>query len=285
MLHLISRQDQKIVEHYDRFCDELHQHHKILVEHKIIPAHQPLPRIIAVSKGIPPGVIELLHSQRGVTWFGENRLTELQTKHTELTSKGGTPNSRRDDDIRWVYLGKVQSKKIKALTQICAEIQSVSTAKHLDLIEKACQRREHSDPLRVMLQVSVMKNDDHSSRQGFTSKGLEELISQHHLLAHKNDQSTTQEIKPNSAGLSLCGLMALPPRTDSRHCFVHNTKNAWKNPPESYLEIQRWSKLLTRCGASELSLGMSWDWKVAVALGATTLRIGRNIFNPDNITP
>ena len=241
---------------YEDFQRKLLEHAQLLTSLGLRSAHQKLPRVILVSKGTPSESIAFLHKSYPGLWFGENRLEELQSKQKSLESLG----------IRWVFVGALQSKKISKITALCSEIQSLSSQKHLEILRRSLSS-EHSKPLRVLLQINVTGD---SLRQGFKPREALELL--------KN-----LSVKKPSSDLKICGLMALPPLEESLLCYQSQDHKIYHNPPPSYQVLKELHKEFINLEAPELSLGMTLDWKVAMALGATTLRIGREIFFPHKI--
>lgn len=147
-------------------------------------------------------------------------------------------------DVRWHLIGSLQRKKVPKVIGRFALIHSVDSA---ELAEKiaSCSAQQGLQT-SVLLQVNC---------SGEESK---------HGLAPGDWERVLPEIT-QLAGLSVQGLMTMAPLTDDealiRACFrqLRELRDAW--------------------GLSELSMGMSNDFRIAIEEGATLLRIGRALFN------
>ncbi|MCY4443523.1 MAG: alanine racemase [Proteobacteria bacterium] len=204
---------------------------------------QAIPRLVLVTKGVDVPTMQNLIMQREHRLLGENRLAELQHKAAALKAYG----------ISWVYIGALQSKKIPKIVALCDEIQSVGSWAHLELIEKAAKAIDKHH-FRVFLQVNIACEPQKS---GFSADEVRRVFA--------TITSTT------FSHIYICGLMVLPPKEDA--ILAQRGKL-----PRSYQDIV---KLHCECDRKELSLGMSKDWKLALDLGSTTLRIGSAVFFPD----
>ncbi len=210
--------------------------------------------LVAVSKTWPVETL-LAAYQAGIRQFGENRPEELAEKAIRLAAELGD-----DAGIVWHQIGTVQSRK------------SGLTADHADLfhaLDRAKIARRLSNrlvetgrELPVLLEVNV---SGESSKAGFdcgrweTDAALRERLQ--------------QEIETIGAmpGLSIQGLMTMAP---------------WDVPePEIRGVFQRTRQLagwlaeaLPQLDFSQLSMGMSDDFEIAIEEGATLVRVGRAIF-------
>lgn len=243
-----------LLEAYDRFCGELQEHCRRLRELGLRQIKE-LPRVVLVSKGASVEQIAYLHDVRGVRCFAENRLGELQKKQEALAEL----------ELEWTYLGALQSKKIRHIGALCSEVQSLSSLHQWPLLERAVESpaRKRRAKLRVFLQVNVSGQE---SRAGL---GCEETLSFVEQYAQRPSFSHV---------LDLCGLMALPSLQDSQRCDAEDGEQIWRQRPRSYVRLEELHRACSQYMNLELSVGMSLDWKVAVAAGATTLRVGRRVF-------
>lgn len=194
-------------------------------------------RLIAVSKRHPSASIRGLYNL-GQRVFGENYASELFEKAHELS----------DLEIEWIYIGALQSNKIARLVEVCSEIHTVSSEKHLRYIDKYAAQ-QGKNPFPVYLQVNL--GGEHQ-KAGFSASELKAL---HPKL-------------PSFSNVLVRGLMAIPPKEDSVSQAL---------APPSY-------KLLSELNQSldfhHLSVGMSADLEKALACGSTDLRVGSAIFGP-----
>jgi pyridoxal phosphate enzyme (YggS family) len=200
----------------------------------------PLPCICVVSKGQPVEKLEQFY-QLGVRDFGENRPLELKEKAEFFLQKGIL-------DIRWHFIGHIQSRQIPHILAYSYLIHSVhSQSTLLKLEERAKALRKFC---KILLQVNV---SGESTKQGFTEEELLKLAQEPLALIH----------------LSLEGLMTMAPEgasSDSLRKTFKKTGDLARNL-QSY-----WPK------CRELSMGMSQDFPEALLEGATLLRIGSRLF-------
>lgn len=211
-------------------------------------------RLVAVSKTKPMGDIQTLYDESGHRHFGENYVQELLEKAQALKEKC--------PEIRWHYIGHIQSNKIKLLNQIeqlyCVEtVDRIKIAKLLN--EGAKSNRK--EPLKVMIQVNTSDEDQKGGTQG-----IEETI------------ALAKFIKEQCEGLELLGLMTIG-------STMHSHSDDEVNPDFEKLRDIR-SNVAKSIGIKsedlELSMGMSSDYDVAIKAGSTNVRVGSTIFGERN---
>jgi len=195
-------------------------------------------RLIAVSKGQGTAQIAHLHAL-GQREFGENYLDELTTKTSTLAAS----------DIRWVFIGKLQSNKIQRIVQLAAEIQSIASVKHARYVARYAAEFGKV-PYPVFVEVNL---------EGEASKGG---------IPVKEAETVCREIAASHPELDVRGLMCIPPAQ-------YSDESARGTVPDAYCEL---AAIARRCGRGELSLGMSGDLDIALAAGSTCVRIGRALF-------
>jgi len=196
-------------------------------------------RLLAVSKTRSPEEI-LTAVSCGQRHFGENYLQEALEKISRLERH----------DLRWHFIGPVQSNKTRA---IAGHFHWVHSVDRLKIARRLSEQRPSRLPaLNICLQVNI---SDEATKSGLP---LSEL------------PGTARQIAdlPN---LQLRGLMAIPQRSGSfeqqRHPF-HQLRQALQSLNREGLELDT------------LSMGMSSDMEAAIAEGATIVRIGTDIFGP-----
>lgn len=201
----------------------------------------PSVRLIAVTKTVGVAAIREAYGA-GVRDFGENRLQEALPKLEAL---------RDLRDIRWHFIGHLQANKAKkALEQFdwIHTCDSLKLARRLDRLAAEVGR----SPV-VCLQVKPLPDPD---KYGFT---FDELL----------DGLPDLEA---CESLNVRGLMTILPlglnETQRHEAFVSVRELASKMAQSSG---QHWPM-------PELSMGMSGDYRLAVAAGATAVRLGRTIF-------
>ena len=222
--------------------------HKVLedVKKAAIPG-QPLPRVVAVSK--VKSVEDILVAYHaGQRHFGENYVNELKEKAND-------PQLVILDDIKWHFIGHLQSNKSKILCAIpnLWMMETVDSPNLATLLDSSVKKLNLPAPLRVMIQVNTSGEANKSGCQP-------DLCVQ--LVKHVIDAC------PH---LSLCGLMTIGslghdytkgPNPDFE-CLVHCRDIVAKESGHNDLE---------------LSMGMSADYVEAIKAGSTNVRVGSNIF-------
>jgi len=198
-------------------------------------------RLLAVSKTRPADDLRAAVAA-GQTAFGENYLQEALDKIDALADL---------PDIDWHFIGPIQSNKTRQIATSFAWVHSVDRLKIARRLSE--QRSPDQPPLNICLQVNINEED---SKTGCTLAELPDLVAEIATLPH----------------LSLRGLMAIPdpsqPEADLRLSFRRLTRTLhelkWDNPEAGPLDT--------------LSMGMSGDLEVAIAEGATWVRVGTDIF-------
>ena len=207
-------------------------------------------RLVAVSKRQPAALVaEAL--QAGQLDFGENYPQELRDKREELVSVPGSSS------LRWHLIGPLQRNKVHMVVGQVALIHSVD---RLELIEALAARvlrdREKQPGLCVdcLFEVSVAGEEQ---KAGCSIAELPQLL---------------DAIAQSGGALRARGLMCIPPLAD--------------DPESSRPHFRRLAELLAEQSRivrphvelTELSMGMSHDYEVAIAEGATIVRVGTAIF-------
>jgi len=198
-------------------------------------------RLVGASKQQPLAALSAAYAC-GLRCFGENRVQEAVVKAPALPS-----------DIEWHLLGPLQSNKVRkavALFRVVHSIDRVSIAVELDR-EAARQGRKIAGFIEVNLAAE-------ESKHGFPAAALAANVAPLAALEH----------------LEIRGLMAIPPPSaaaeDSRPHF-----RRLAGLRDELLGLPEWR---SREFAGELSMGMSDDFEVAIAEGATQVRIGSALF-------
>ena len=197
-------------------------------------------RLVAVSKTVPtPRVRQAI--QAGVTILGENYVQEARTKFNDLATY----------PVSWHFIGHLQSNKAKYAVRLFDLIHSVDTLKLARELDK--QSRKINKIQEILIQVNISKE---ASKSGVSVNDTLRLL---------KDISRLEN-------LSVKGLMTLPPYFNAPD-KVRPYFSALRNLRDR-LEQQG---LLNVC-LSELSMGMTGDFEVAIQEGATLVRIGTAIF-------
>ena len=196
-------------------------------------------RLLPVSKTHPVAVLEAAYAA-GERVFGENKVQEAAEK-AEAFAGSDHP------DLRWAMIGHLQSNKVRQVATFAHELHALDSLKVARGLHRAL------DELGRTLDVFVQVNSSAEPQKSGLAPGDVEA-----LLTELVDLPT----------LRVRGLMTLALNSDDRSavadCFVRTAALRDALPPE----------LLGR----ELSMGMSGDFALAIAHGATTVRIGQAIF-------
>ena len=225
-------------------CSEIKKNYeKVLakIEGGCMRGQQKRPRLIAVSKKQSIEKIEALY-HLGHREFGENYYQELEEKSHKLKEKGLLK-------VLWVFIGRLQSNKIKKTVDLAVEIQSVGSVKHARLIDRYAFELKKA-PYKVYLLVN---SAEESSKAGFSWSELEVV---------------RKLIKQEMPNLSVQGLMAIPPKIDLESFPINFYEKLYK----------RLSQEAKLTGKGLLSLGMSSDLEFALKYGSDCVRIGSTLF-------
>lgn len=202
-------------------------------------------RLMAVSKTHPAEVLrEAYHA--GHRLFGENKVQEAGDKAERL---------RDLPDLRWAFVGHLQTNKVKDVARFADEFHALDSLRVAQALDRKLQ--ELGRGLDVYVQVN--SSGEHS-KYGLPADEVEQFV---------------HEIRVCSA-LRVRGLMTLAAYSSEQSvvqgCF------------------ERMQALQTRLRDSgapgsfdELSMGMSGDFELAIAHGATTVRVGEAVFGPRNL--
>lgn len=206
--------------------------------------------ILAVSKRQPLSIIEAAYAC-GVRCFGENYAEEADEKIKQLSHL---------TDIRWEMVGHVQSRKSVLVAADFSRVHSLDSLKLARRLDSARASQESPQPLEVLLQLNVSGETSKEGLPAWEKDQWEDLL------------PIVSEIL--SLGyLRLTGLMTMPPLFDDpEHTrpFFQKLRQA-----RDYLNQQIPGLALT-----ELSMGTSSDYSVAVEEGATIIRIGQALLGP-----
>ena len=207
--------------------------------------------LVAVTKSRSPATIRAAY-ELGLRCFGENRVEEAETKVPELPA-----------EIAWHMIGHIQSRKANRVAQIFEMVHSVDGVKLARRLDAACEGRPR--PLPILLECNVSGEE---AKYGFQADRWERDDVQRRAL-----WAAIEEIValPN---LQLQGLMTMAP-------IVAEPEQA--RPVFSCLRRLRdeLAAAFVQVGWRQLSMGMTDDFEVAVEEGATLVRVGRAIFDPD----
>lgn len=196
-------------------------------------------RLVAVSKYNPANAVREAY-EAGQRIFGESHVQEVVAKHEELP-----------DDIEWHFIGHLQTNKVKYIAPFVALIHSVDSERLLDEIEKQAAKVGRQIP--VLLELHVAQEE---TKFGFSIDGLEKTLKEVDFVA-------------KYPHILFKGIMGMASHVDSEET-IRAEFHALS------LFFQKAKSIIPTF--SELSMGMSGDFHIAVEEGSTLVRIGTSIF-------
>lgn len=170
----------------------------------------------------------------GIQHLGENRPEGLKMKLDAII----------DEEVNWHYIGTLQTRKVKAVINEIDYLHSLDRLSLADEIEKRATTRKD-----CFVQVNVSEEE---SKHGLTSEEAEEFIKQ----------------LENYSRINVIGLMTMAPNTEDTSVIRTVFRNL-KQLQEKIVKLQ-----IPNAPCTELSMGMSGDYRIAIEEGATFVRIG-----------
>jgi len=194
--------------------------------------------LVAVSKTKPvEDILELY--ELGHRDFGENYVQELVEKAERLPK-----------DIRWHFIGHLQSNKVKLITPFIYLIHGVDSLKLLKEIDK--QSEKNKRVIDCLLQVHIAQEE---TKFGFDENELFALVT------------------GQFANVKIKGLMGMASLTEN----TNKIRTEFKHLKTIYKKLSTLTPQL-----SILSMGMSGDYKIAIEEGSNMVRIGSLLFGERN---
>ena len=210
------------------------------------------------AAGRPPGSVQLLGATKavsvdvirqaiaaGLRIAGENRVQEALPKIEAL----------KGEPITWHFIGQLQRRKVRSIVGMFDLIHSVDS---LELAQEIDRRAERAGlQQKILLEINV---GEEQSKAGFLRDQIQHILPQLGAL----DCVTVQ------------GLMAIPPPVRD----AERARPYFRGMRE--LALQLAEQGVPRISMTELSMGMSNDYIVAIQEGATFIRLGTAIFGTRN---
>lgn len=199
---------------------------------------RPPARLVAVSKLKPASDIKQAF-ENGQKHFGENYVSELTDKCSVLPS-----------EIRWHFIGHLQSNKVNRLISACPNLYMIETVDSIKLankIDAAVKASGRTDKLKVLLEVKTSREE---SKSGLQPRDVTALV---------------LHISQNCPHLEFDGLMTIADPADTQGSF------------KRLVEV-RGAILGTGAQVNTMSMGMSGDYEEAIFHGSSQVRIGSSIF-------
>ena len=199
--------------------------------------------LVAVSKIQSAADIKKLYDL-GQRDFGENYVQELVEKEPLLPK-----------DVRWHFIGHLQSNKVKFIAPFVCLIQGVDSMKLLREINK--QAKKSARVIHCLLQVHIAQEE---TKFGLDETELNEIV------------VALETKKQDFSHIYVEGLMGMASFSDDLQKVKREMKYL-KSLFDSYQHLD-----INNCKMSKLSMGMSGDYKIAIEEGSNMVRIGSLLF-------
>jgi len=197
-------------------------------------------RLVAVGKTIPTDRVKQA-IQAGVTILGENYVQEARAKFNDLATY----------PVSWHFIGHLQSNKAKYAVRLFDLIHSVDKLKLAREIDKQAKKIDKIQEILIQVNIS-----EEASKSGVDVEDAHNLLKDISLLEN----------------LSVKGLMTMPPYYNEPE-KVRPYFSALRGLRDHLMQQELFNVTL-----SELSMGMTGDFEVAIQEGTTLVRIGTAIF-------
>lgn len=195
--------------------------------------------LLAVSKTKSINLIKEAYDY-GVRDFGENKVQEFLSKYENLPK-----------DIRWHFIGHLQTNKIKKIIDKVELIHSLDSLTLADALEKEASKK--SLEVKALIELNIANED---TKFGFTEKEFYENLERFSKYRH----------------LKILGLMTVAPfvsdSEENREIFARMKK--------IFVDIR--TKRIDNIIMKFLSMGMSNDYQIAIEEGANIIRLGTSLF-------
>lgn len=197
--------------------------------------------LVAVSKFHP--VSRLMEAyDAGQRIFAESRPQEFAVKVPQMPA-----------DVQWHFIGHLQTNKLKMVLPYVDLVQSVDSLHLLEAIN--AWGKANGKVVNVLLELHLGAED---TKQGFTEDQIRDIV-------------IPEGVPFGMTGVRIKGLMGMATNTEDMAVVERD----FERIERLFLQLQAVNPSIT-----ELSIGMSGDWPVAVRHHATMVRIGTDIFGP-----
>lgn len=203
-------------------------------------------KLVAVSKTKPnEAILEAYNAGHKI--FGENKVQELSRKYDELPK-----------DIEWHFIGHLQTNKVKYIVSFVTLIHGVDSLKLLKTINK--EALKHDRVISCLLQFHIATE---STKFGFSLPEIKEILKSGEIDLLKN--------------VKIAGVMGMATYTDDEK----KVRSEFKNLHQIFETLKK-EFFADYPAFSEISMGMSDDFTIAVEEGSTIIRVGSKIFGERN---
>lgn len=214
--------------------------------HKIRTQLPATVRLVAVSKTKPKEDIQTLYDE-GQRIFGENKALEMKDKFENLPK-----------DIEWHFIGHLQSNKIKYIAPFVSLIHSIDSYELLKEVNKYAIKNQRV--LDCLLQFHIATEE---SKFGFDIHECEAML---------NDAEFG-----NLTNINIRGVMGMATFTDDEDQVRREFAQL-----KDYFNLLKDKYFNSKSDFSEISMGMSEDYPIAIEEGSTLIRVGSAIFGARN---
>lgn len=201
--------------------------------------------LVAVTKTHPYNELnEVIDA--GATDIGENKVQEVLEKYEDVKP------------VRWHLIGHLQTNKVKSIVDKVVMIHSVDSlhlAQEIDKRVAAIGKK-----MDILIQINSAMEE---TKTGISAADLKTLC---------------EDICRECENVRICGLMCIPPIAAT----PEDNRPYFQQAKALFDEMKTWGLPEDRCNPTELSMGMSGDFEVAIEEGATIVRVGSSIFGPRN---
>lgn len=197
-------------------------------------------KLVAATKYVDTAITRQV-ADTGVFDLGESRPQEIWAKAPELT----------DLPIRWHLIGHLQRNKVRRTLPLVSLIHSVDSLRLLEELQNEAARLPHQ--VAILLEVNISGD---ATKTGFSPAEIEAVL----IAATAHDHLQVQGL------MSMAGLDSDAATAAKQFAAVRELRDRLQpNCPPSI-------------SLAELSMGMSGDFREAIAAGATMVRVGSSLF-------
>jgi pyridoxal phosphate enzyme (YggS family) len=198
--------------------------------------------LVAVSKTKPVKDLQEAYDA-GQRVFGENKVQEMCDKHEDLPK-----------DIKWHFIGHLQSNKVKYMAPFVSLIHGVDSFKLLKEINKQAKKADRI--ISVLLQFHIASE---STKFGLSFTEADELLG--------------SEGYKSLSNIQVCGVMGMATFTDNTEQITRE----FQQLSDTFTTLKT-KYFPTQESFKEISMGMSGDYQIAINQGSTMVRVGSAIF-------
>jgi hypothetical protein len=198
--------------------------------------------LVAVSKTKPNETILEMYNE-GQRVFGENKVQEVAAKYEALPK-----------DIEWHVIGHLQTNKVKYIAPFIRMIHSIDSLKLLKEVNKQAKRNDRT--IDCLLQIHIAEED---TKFGLNSGEVKELL-----------DSEAYEGFENIRIVGVMGMATFTDNTEQVRQEFKTLKYIFENLKLGYFQ--------NNDTFSEVSMGMSGDFEIAIEEGSTMVRVGSLLF-------